>query len=532
MKKSQLFQFISIMITCALLTSCATPPMYYDSQDNVSNTKDKISQDRKAIDQQAKSAEDAVVYKDSMYVDNQAINLSEQPTWLNNKITVHGSSLPFSFYSRQVITDPNVITTYQTDLEQNKPITLNYTGSVEGALQVLSAKTGYTYEIHNNGIYWQEYITKTFDIAFLPGDAEYLVGKSTGGSSSSGGSASSGGSGSSSATVIQGSPGNADDEYNNIQGKMSVWDDMGSTIKSMLSKNGSVIISQSTTSVTVHDTPERVQAIAAYIKQLNTNLSKEVMIKVQVLDISLDKAFNYGINWALAAKFIGESTFKFNGNFSQPISLSPLSGAGASATGMGVTSASGSSVLINALSQQGTVSVATEPTIVTTNNQVASLNLLSQVGYLAQIANTSSDSQQSGGQTQTTLTPGSVSTGLTLYILPKVIGNHIYMQISSDLSDLLEIRDLYSSTSTTGASTTIDQVQNMIQVPDINSKSFNQRSIVKSGTTLILAGFTQLTNQANESKMFGSAALGGKGAEQKDEETIVLVTPYILNSND
>jgi len=528
MKKTTLLQTLALIVSCSLLTACQTPPMYYDSQDNSSNLKDKVVQDDKTFTDQAKATQNAVVYKDNMYVDTSPIDLAQQPEWLTTTITIHGASLPFSFYSRQIISNPNVVTTYQTDLEQNKPITLNYTGSVEGALQVLSAKTGYRYTIHNNEIYWQEYITKTFDIAFLPGDAEYLVGKSTSsGSSSSSSGGGSGGSGG--GMVTQADPGNSDSEYNNIQGKMSVWSDINSTIKSMLSANGTVIISQSTTSVTVHDTPERVQAIASYIKQINDNLSKEVMIKVQVLDVNLSKNFNYGINWQLAAKFIGRSKFMFNGDFSQPVSLSPLSGAGSAATGIGVGTA-GSSAIINALSQQGTVSVATEPTIVTTNNQVASINLLSQVGYLAQVSNTTSTAGQQGGQTQTTLTPGQVNTGFTLYILPKVINDQIYMQISSDLSTLQEIRDLYSSNQTTGG--TAGQLAQMIQVPDVNSKSFNQRSIVKSGTTLILAGFSQLKNQAEQEKMFGTDALGGKGADQEEEETIVLVTPYILNNNE
>ena len=47
-----------------------------------------------------------------------------------------------------------------------------------------------------------------------------------------------------------------------------------------------------------------------------------------------------------------------------------------------------SQFLFNALSQQGKVSIATEPTVVTTNNQVASINITQTRGYLAKIENT------------------------------------------------------------------------------------------------------------------------------------------------
>ena len=70
---------------------------------------------------------------------------------------------------------------------------------------------------------------------------------------------------------------------------------------------------------------------------MNADLSKEVMIKVQVLDIKLSKSFNYGIDWQLAAKFIGKTDFTFNGNFSQPVSISPLSGGSSTPTGAGIS---------------------------------------------------------------------------------------------------------------------------------------------------------------------------------------------------
>ena len=33
----------------------------------------------------------------------------------------------------------------------------------------MAAKTGYVYSVHRNSVYWQAFITRTFDIAFMPG---------------------------------------------------------------------------------------------------------------------------------------------------------------------------------------------------------------------------------------------------------------------------------------------------------------------------------------------------------------------------
>jgi type II secretory pathway component GspD/PulD (secretin) len=67
-----------------------------------------------------------------------------------------------------------------------------------------------------------------------------------------------------------------------------------------------------------------------------------------------------------------------------------------------------------------------------------------------------------------------------------------------------------------------------IQVPHVQQKQFNQRSVIASGDTLILAGFRQTNNVVGASQLFNSQALGGRTAQQTSTETVVLITPIIL----
>jgi type II secretory pathway component GspD/PulD (secretin) len=113
-----------------------------------------------------------------------------------------------------------------------------------------------------------------------------------------------------------------------------------------------------------------------------------------------------------------------------------------------------------------------------------------------------------------------VTTGFTLYLLPKVQGNNIYLQISSTLSSLVSLETF---TSGSGSS------QNSIKGPIVTQKRFNQRSLVPSNATLVIAGFKQLTNKANNSSLFGVDQLGGYGGSQDNIETIILITPSIIN---
>jgi hypothetical protein len=63
----------------------------------------------------------------------------------------------------------------------------------------------------------------------------------------------------------------------------------------------------------------------------------------------------------------------------------------------------------------------------------------------------------------------------------------------------------------------------------LTQKQFNQRSVIGSGDTLILAGFREVKNESGAMQLFNSQALGGKGAKQQIIETIVLITPIILH---
>jgi len=112
-----------------------------------------------------------------------------------------------------------------------------------------------------------------------------------------------------------------------------------------------------------------------------------------------------------------------------------------------------------------------------------------------------------------------------MLVLPKIAKDRIYLSISSSLSSLESLGTVSANGVEPGASNTSSSI---IQVPSIDAKNFNQRSMVESGTTLILAGFRQVRNTANESSLFGVKPLGGHAASQVNMETVVLITPIIL----
>lgn len=531
-------RIILLCVSFLLFLAGCNNPMYNQTEANVADAAQRGIDLRHQSDASAKPVPPLVINQ-GVYVDQTPINLSKDPVWLKNRIILRGDQLPFSYYSRTIASGggKDVLTHYQVGLDQAAQVSLNYSGSVRGALNLLAAKTGYTYTISGRHVYWQAFVTKTFDIAFMPGSSDYQMGKSSGGAA-----ATTGGSGTNGApTVSNIVDDNTAQEYSNLKGKLSVWQDLKDAITQMLSADGKVMVSESTTSVTVRDRPSNVTLIGRYIANLNHNLSKQVLVKVEILDIALNTAFNYGIDWTLVKRTLGTQFF-LNANYGTPVSITPLVGTAPFTNPGGPNglpqfgpwnynnSSTGVTALVNALTQQGKVAVVTQPRVVCLNNQVSVIRITSQTGYLASVQQTALGGGSNSTSVQTSqvtsqITPGQVVTGLTLYILPKILGKKVFLQVNADLSTLIQIQSISSAGNgapTAGSSAPI------IQVPQLSQKQFNQRAVIGSGDTLILSGFRQIKNQSGAMQFLDNQAVGGKAAQQENSESIVLITPIVL----
>lgn len=506
MLRNKVLLSITTIIVVLLLSGCTTP-LYNNLDNNVNRTHAQIQLVKNTIENPP-----PVVVKPGLYVDEQPVSMSAAPAWLQARVTIHGSGLPFGFYVSRIMASTNANVNYLEGVNSNQIINMNYTGTVQGALDRLAAKTGYSYQATGNIVSWSNMISRTFDISFMPGSTEYFVG----GQSAQAANASDSNSG----AAYFGDLGNSSSEYSNIQANLSIWNDLTNTLNDLKSKNGKVIVSQATTSVTVYDRPQNVAMMARYLMQLNNELSRQVALQVEVIEVELNKNFNYGVNWNLIRSGLGGIQLGLTGQLAQPITMSPLgnnptpAAAGFILNGEPNGNWNGTAMLLNALKQQGKVSVSTEPRVVTLNNQVAEIGINQLQGYLESVSTTV---QGTTAATTETLTPGIVKTGFSLYILPKIKGKEVYLQISSALSRLQNIQNIQASSSAGS---------NAIQVPTVAEKVFNQRSVVGSGDTLVVAGFKQVENQTANTKTFN--ALTSQGGSNQNIETIVLITPTIL----
>lgn len=374
-----------------------------------------------------------------------------------------------------------------------------YTGTLAGFLDSLTSFYGVSWEYVNGGVSIYKYKTKSFILQAIAGDISQIseVSQSSGDKSIS--------------TKID------------IQG-MNVWKDIEKVVETMLSENGKVVASPSIGTLTVSDTPRVLDRIEDFINQQNKHLTKQVSVEVKVMMVDMNSSDNYGLNWSVVNENLKSAlgiTFESGSPLSlgaAALTLSKYATGTVLESGQTVASNSnwqGTSAFVEALSTQGDVTVVTTATAITLNNQPVPIHVGKTTTYLAESSTQPSVTPGEAGVT--TLTPGEVTTGFTLNILPHIQDNEtLLLQYAIDLSSM----ELFK----------VESNGVMIQAPEVDMRRMLQRVRMQSGETLVIAGFEGVSREAFSSGV-GNPDRTWAGGKKTGTETrkvmVVLVTPVI-----
>lgn len=535
-------KLLVLFILYQLLAACKPPPTYDMAKAEVANTENKI---------QLKEAEDIpppapVITMSGAYVDTEKVSLIRPRPWLSQQLVVHGNKLPFVFYVDQILGSTGTRISYDKTVDKKIPLSMEYSGSIRGALDELATVSGYHYEINNrdDSVNWTSLFTKVFNIKFVPGSADYEIGQALSLEASSDGE--------------KDVSSLSDSQKSTLKGTISIWKDIEDTVTKLLSSDGTISVAESTTTVTVKDHSENIAEIAKYINQINYELSKQVRIQVQILEVQLTDEFQYGINWNVVKNFISNSATSALSLVSpgatnvQLTSLTPTTFTFKSDAGEFQNTNS----IITALQQQGDVSIVTQPSVTTLNNQVAQLSIQASQNFVSGSDVSQNDNGNTGGPKTSTVT-----TGLSMYLLPKVNKDKIYLQISTMLSNLVSLDSFNVFTGGSGADSSTSEspssetdggsatqvglslteiktlsdalaqnsIPSFVQLPKVDARLINQRAVIKNGATLILSGYKEFKNNAKNNKFLESERLGAQSSVRDNRELVFLITPVIID---
>src|SRR5450830_2043912 len=383
-------------------------------------------------------------------------------------------------------------------------------GPLKGLLDTSAARFGVSWKYIDGSIQFFHTESRNFQINAIPGDSTFTATVTSGATSTGGVSTSGSGGGGSGGGSTSGSAVSANNSQNTgVASKLSVYTSIEGAIKVMLSPYGKVLASPATGAITVVDTPDSLDRIALYIEGENKALSRQIAINVTVLAVTISESDEYGINWTAVYQSL-------NRKFGISNSFTPSTGAvGFTAGILGSSKFSGTTALINALSEQGKVRRQTTASVVTLNNQPVPVQVARQTSYL-QSSQTSIVAQVG---TTTTLIPGVVTAGFNMSILPHVLTNGtVMLQFSTDISTLRSIRQIESNGT-------------RIESPELDTRNFLQRVSMKSNETLIISGFEQKDDNLDYRGVGTpkNMLLGGDlNAASNKEVIVVLITPIAM----
>jgi type IVB pilus formation R64 PilN family outer membrane protein len=397
-------------------------------------------------------------------------------------------------------------------------------GTLRGLLDTAAARFGVYWKYDRGTIVFFYTDTRVYQVTAIPGDSRLDTSVMSGASSngtSSGGGAGAGGAGGAipgggSGGNGGGAPSVSSDNSTNIgmTAQLSVYNGLQSAIKAMLSPAGSVLASPATGSIAVTDTPDVLERVGEFMMQQNRVLSRQVLVNITVLSVTLSADDTYGIDWGAVYQALG-TRFNITNTFSSLVSSATPSQF--SATVITPSSrASTTNAVISALSEQGTVRRKTSASVTTLNDQPVPVQVAEQQGYLAQISTTATLNVG----TQTSLTAGTVTTGFNMTLLPHILDDGtVMMQFYTNLSSLARIENFGVG-------------NQQIQLPTVDTRNFLQRVAIKSGQTLVISGYEANADQTNrqgvgapDNYAFG----GGQSATHSREIIVILLTPMAMN---
>ena len=372
-------------------------------------------------------------------------------------------------------------------------LNISYEGTLRGLLDHVSVASGYgwEYDAKAKTVVFTRLTVKTFTLLSAPGKQEFQgqitnKSKETSNSSIGGGGVNQ--------TVSTADTSSQTMQSNKTQYSYDVWVDTEKAVKALLSPEGSVVGNPASGTITVRDRAENVRQIAAYIADINQRLSRQVALTVNVWALEVSDDAEAGID--LQAIFANGDVSVVAG------SLSSLGGPSTASATIVSGKLRNSTGVLKALKEWGNATQVTSGGGLVLSNQPVPIQSIKRIAYLAG----SSSTQSEYGQTSE-ITPGEVTTGFAMTIIPHILDRRrVLLQYSINLSSLDELTEFSTQDLT-------------VQLPKTSTRAFSQRSQMQMGQTLVLAGFQDQTQQL-------SNALGllnfGRGRQYA--KTLLVIT--------
>lgn len=315
------------------------------------------------------------------------------------------------------------------------------------------------------------------------------------------------------------------------------WKELQDELSKLLTEKGkgSLAINKTAGLIQVTDRPSALRRMEKYLADLGETVGRQVEIEAKLYDVTLNNQFQFGVDWAQFAKYWG-GQFAVAGNVfgaspgvpPVPISTqgSPFAPVGGSQvlpqSVVGTYANQNTRVALQALQQQGDVSVLSQPRLRTLNNQTALIKVGTDTPFFSQNVYLLPSTSPTAAATMVQQDQYQLITiGTILAITPQIASNNsIALDISPVITSLVG-KEVGPSGQTTAPVIDIKQASTLVRV--------------KSGETIILGGLIQNSTAktirkiplAGDIPVLGLLFQGRFQTKQK-KELVIFLTPTIV----
>jgi MSHA biogenesis protein MshL len=326
------------------------------------------------------------------------------------------------------------------------------------------------------------------------------------------------------------------------------WSELKGAIQGLVGSEGGrkVIIQPQASVVAVVAMPDELRLVENYLRTIQSNLQRQVVIEAKVIEVSLADGFQTGINWgALVTNGSGEKAlFGQTGggtSFSQGDSASAgnsgsLAPGGQLPDGLSTAAFGGVfslalsldnfTAFVEALETQGDVRVLSSPRISTVNNQKAVIKVGSDEYFVTDISSDTNTGTTTTSSTDITLTP--FFSGIALDVTPQIDAQGwITLHVHPTVSEVVDQKKMIQAF---GASQSLPLAFSKVRETD---------SVVRarSGQLVVIGGLMEENITKDEAGVPLLSKIPGLGAlfrhtksTSHKSELVILLRPQVIGS--
>jgi len=256
-----------------------------------------------------------------------------------------------------------------------------------------------------------------------------------------------------------------------------------------------------------------LEKIGIYLDTLKEEMYKQITIEAKILEVTLEKGSQKGIDWSSLFK---DSAFNFSIDFGTGGQIYPDSGGVIDTINMGTKSFD---LVLDALDEQGTTKVLSNPRISVMNGQPAVIYVGDNVTYISEVETTADE-----GIVTTSATTAQVVSGLRLEVYATIMSdNEIVMSIIpmiSQLEEPIEYRQFGL---------------NQVGLPFVRERTMNSIVRLQNGEMLVVGGLISSNEIENASNITGLGKIpmlkylfGNESENLTRKELVILLRPRII----